>query len=568
MMRAGVRLSGGAIGLGACIAGLCAWLVGSRVLAGPVEVFSDVLIDPADPAYVVAPYANGGGGMFVSRDGGQTFGMRCAAQLDPGLVGSDVVVHASAQRLYVGWYRGVARGDQAGCGFSALSELSEHVVAAIASDPLEPQRTYVATSDPDPALNGLYVIDGPDAVAQPFGTRERMFLTTLHVVQRGSARRFYATGVTNDPVTNDTHYYVRVSDDDAQTWQQHAYALDQFGPKVSYAEFAVLAVDPADPDRVYARVRRNLALDSLVYSADRGASWSLLAEPETLDALAFAPDGRVFFGDNDQNAKGLYVLDAPSTAGELPTPRALDRTWPVGCLHYDHARGRMLACQGQQLGTAELTAGTFTSLFDMRCAQHFAECPSAPAGHDACAAQLFPINFCDPTHQPVAPLCEGYDDSQLTADFVANVIGYSCTNGEVQLWSESSIAGGDGAENIASSGGAAGVSIGEPAATSGSSLPPASSSGDSHSSGGCNISQGSRADGSAIQTALLSLALWFSTRRRKHRMSLQQPRAAWIGLVVFQSQGAPRSVSEHLEQPCQKQLHEHADCQWYRHHHK
>lgn len=421
----------------ALLAGLFVSLCARTVSAGPIELFGDVSVQPTDAMRLAVPYYYGGDGMFISRDGGKTYSLLCSTGIDPSANrgnGRLLTLLSGTGALYVGSTNGLWRGDADGCGFVRVPELDKRYLGALASDPLEPLRTYVSTAD-NGTPNGLYVNDGTSTAFTVFGTQTDQFVNTLHVVKREGGRRFYATGV---ELGSEVHYYIRVSEDDAQTWRAHAFSLEQFGPPEQVADFKILAVDPKSPDAIVARISRSQpgAADSLVYSPDQGkpGSWSLVGQVTVLDAVAFGPDGALYYGDDDQDKRSLYVV---RHMGEPPV--RLSDTWKVGCLQYDAPHARMLACNDYTFGTVDLQSGALTPLVDMRCAERYVECPGQPSMHEVCASQVL-LDFCNLGHYLIAPVCDGYDQGP-SAPFFKKDLGYGCKDGKVVLQDDSGDAG-------------------------------------------------------------------------------------------------------------------------------
>jgi hypothetical protein len=419
---------------------LCLALAGSAH-AGPVELFSGAFQDVNKPSQIIAPYVYGGGGLFISADSGKTFSMMCSASGDPNLItqNTDRIVYASgAGAAYIGLFGGMWKGDENGCGFKPVPELMGRVVSDIKGDPTDPKRTYVATSDGgdangNPKNNGLLMNDGTSDAFMLFGKQEPIWVESINVVKNGTGRRIYETGVTSvqktDPqtmmISDDVHYYVRVSDDDGATFTQNEYDLSQFGPMDPNAEFKVVTVDPQNPDHVYAVVRRDMNPDTVLYNPMQGkaGAWVMVTEVGDLEAMEFAPDGKLYFGDDDQMSPALFVVAKP---GDPPT--MLSNKWKVGCLHYDTAGQRMLACHDWQFGTADLTSGDFSTLYDMRCADKFVDCPGQDSMHTVCQTQLLAA-FCGVTHYPAAPVCIGYDQGD-DASVYFDSLDYTC-NGPI-----------------------------------------------------------------------------------------------------------------------------------------
>jgi hypothetical protein len=496
------------MGISRLRAALCAGLTCASVLfcapdakAGPLELFNAVLVNPADTTQRALPYYFGGAGMFISNDDGKSYGLLCSRGIDASVyrsTGKLVTLMSGAGALFVGATNGLWRGDQKGCGFTAVPELDKRYVGSMASDPLDPQRTYVATAN-NGQPNSLFVNDGKSLAFSAFGAQTDQFLNTLHVVKRGAGRRFYETGV--KLIQDGVQYIIRVSDDDAATWTDNAFPMDQFGMPMRSAELQLLAVDPQNPDVIVARISRTQpgVLDSLVYSPDQGkpGSWQLLAEVTALDAVAFGPDGALYFGDNDQNTKGLYVVQKP---GDMP--KRLSDAWKVGCLSYDAKQQRMLACNDYLFGAVDLTNGRFTPQVDMRCAQRFVDCPGQPPLHDVCETQAL-ADFCNLSHFPIAPACQGYDQGS-GADAFKSSIGYTCQDG-LQVQGEPTAGSGGAPVTSAGSGGSAAAGSGGAPATT----PKAS--------GGCSVSP-DRSGSFSLGFALLALAAGRCRRARRRAM--------------------------------------------------
>jgi MYXO-CTERM domain-containing protein len=381
-------------------------------LAGPVELFTSVALQPGNPDVLALQYIYGGSGLFLSHDAGATYSLLCYSAVDPKVVrdNSKMYVGGSGE-IYIGVFEGVWRGDANGCGFQAVAELSGKFVEGITGDPIDPNRTYAITSSGAPATNGIFMSTGHGAEFVPFGTQEPLFVNTLHVVKNGEGRRFYETAVKNIPsadpakTPDEVHHFVRYSDDDAKTWTSYEYPMDKIGTTDGSATFDVMAVDPTRPDHIVARVKRDPAPDTMLFSPTMGKpdSWMQLPDVTALEAVTFMDDGTLVFGDADQLTPGLFVIDQP---GDMP--RQLSTSWKVGCLRYDASRKRMYGCRDWQFGTTDIQTGEFKLLLDMRKADKFVECPGVGSTGPMCERQL--VNaYCGPGHWPEAPLCCGYD---------------------------------------------------------------------------------------------------------------------------------------------------------------
>jgi hypothetical protein len=476
---------------------------------------------------VVLQYVYGGGGFFLSSDAGAHFRLLCSGAIDRG-VRDDGKLYLAEDAIYVGVFDGVWRGDRNGCGWQQVPEMKDQWIGAITGDPLDPKLTYLITTTGEDktthaqAKNGIYTHDGSGAPWTALGTQAELFLNTLHVVKTDAGKRFYETAVRTLTTTDsagktvdDTHYLVRVSDDNAKTWAEYEFgAADQFGVPNTYAEMKIVAVDPTNPDHIVASVVRPMELDDLVYSASQGkpGSWVKLAQVKDLKAVAFTPDGKLFFGDGDQETPGLFTLDKLSDM-----PKQLNDSWMVDCLRYDTPHNRMYACSRWRFGTADLSSGAFTPLLDMRTAEQFVECPAEMPMAGRCQQQLLGA-YCGPGHYEYAPVCSVYDRPWLEpmgGSGGSNSSGAGGSGGSPGAATSGTGAtraavGGSGAAGRVSSAGASGQ-----AATAGS----AGSAGDSKS--GCSCSapggRGTFSDGwTACFGALAVLCGWRRRRRAQH----------------------------------------------------
>lgn len=392
---------------------VCASLVSVRAAAGPVELLEGISINPADPSHMVVPYRYGGGGMFVSRDGGKTMNWLCSAGIAPNAVNRNGRAFVGGDgAVYLGLFDGLIKGSPDGCGFAPVPELDKKYIADLAADPIDPKRTYAITTNPQ-VENSVWMNDG-NGTFVPFGTGVTKFLDTIDVVKNGDGRRFYVTGVLTDAMTNKVVYSVRVSDDDAATWTEDAFDMALFPPMDMYAEFAIVAINPTNPDHIVGRLWRKQIADTLLYSTEKGkaGSWKVLAEASEIDSVAYSTDGALFFGDSDQNSKGIWVVEMPGDA-----PKLLTASWKPTCLGYDQANKRLLGCGNYYLfGEVDVKSGELKPTLDLRCTEHIAECSGQESMVKVCEPQALQ-DFCHLTHWVLAPVCDVYDRGPELASF-------------------------------------------------------------------------------------------------------------------------------------------------------
>jgi hypothetical protein len=504
------------------LVGAAASLVSATAFAGPVEQLDAVSIDPADPSHIIVSYRYGGGGMFVSHDGGKKFGWLCSAGVATSAVNRNGrAIIGTDGAIFLGQFDGLLKGQPDGCGFAPVAEMDKKYIADLATDPIDPKRTYVVTTNPM-VDNFIYMSEGGGPF-MPFGAPVQHFIDSLDVVKVGEGRRFYETGVVTNVMTNEVKYSVRVSDDNAETWTDEAYDLAQFGPMDMYAEFSIVAINPTNPDEIIGRVWRKQAVDTLVVSKEKGkaGSWQMLAEPTEAEGIVYTPEGVLYFGDSDQKTPGLYVVEKSGDA-----PKMLSNTWKVMCLGYDSANKRLLGCSNFYLfGEVDTEAGTLEPLLDLRCTENFVECAGQEEMAMVCEPQA-KADFCHVTHWVIAPLCDAYDRG-------ADLITYQqaqtimCVDGFGVPKVEGSTPGGGAAGGGAAGAPATGVggttgSMNPASTAAGASAPASAGSGGTaaggskKSSGGCSVTEAAPSAG--LVSWLVSfgtLALVMRSRRRK-----------------------------------------------------
>jgi hypothetical protein len=493
-----------------CAAAACLALV-TPVQAGPIELFRDALPNPLQPDNFALHYIYGGSGMFLSSDAAKTFKLLPYSGVSSDIVRDDSsVVRFGPNRIQIGVFTGLWVGDATGCSWSAVPELDGKYVAALAGDPIDPMRSYAATSNGSPALNGIWLNDGTSPTWKQLGTQEELFVNSIHVLKIGDARRFYETVVKTTMIENKyvISYFVRHSDDEGKSWVE--FEFTDLGSDTT-AEFIVQAIDPANPDHVVGAVKRGTEKtpDDLYSSMDQGKTWQKVGSVTEIRAVTFTPDGKMYYGDVSQDTPGLFVVDSPGDA-----PMQLQSMWKVGCLTWDAPRERMLACDDYYFGTVDLATGAFTSLLDMRTADAFVECPGQPPMEKIAELQLLGA-YCGEGHYPQAPLCNGYDRPGLI-DSRPDLFGGS--GGASAPAAGSGGSGAGGAAGPAASGGRGGVGDAAGGGTAAVSARAGSGAGTASksSSGGCTLANAGSAGSAGLLAPFgLVVAAWLSRRARR-----------------------------------------------------
>jgi hypothetical protein len=380
-----------------------------QVHAGPVEQLAQFAVHPSDPDVMAIRYIFGGDGVLYSNDGGASFKLLCLAAVDPALRRSGTIAFGGDGHMVMGVFDGLYEDSGAGCGWSAEASLTGTWISDLTPDPNDPGVIFVATSKSSaggPLPNGL-VRRSADGTYEPFGTQEALLVTRVRVAATGSGLRFYESaimgmipGTIDGTPTQVPNYVIRVSDDDAETFEAFPFGETD-------GAFRLVAVDPTNPDRIVALVDREGDTDDLLVSSDRGQTFDdYLMMMSNFGAITLASDGRVFIGESglstDPNASvGLW------TAASLDTAPQKLADYPVQCLHHRAADDTLFVCQRWSFGTADPADGTFTETMKFTTVPDFIACDGVDMAA-TCEAQLC-RDYCGPGHFAQAPVCEAYD---------------------------------------------------------------------------------------------------------------------------------------------------------------
>jgi hypothetical protein len=399
------------------------WVVlafSGAAFAGPPEELTSLAFHPSNPDVMALRFVQGGDGLFVTRDGGESWGLLCRAPIDPtttylnvlAISGDGTTILAGEGNDSGRVYNGLWEDDGTSCTWTRGSGVFERWVTDLAVHPTEPSTVLGITSDGAPTSeNGVWrrTMDGTWA---PLGTQEPMIISRLRAAATSSGVRLYqsASKGTHDPpdgsAIGDPKFLIRVSDDEGATWQEHPYPITD-------GNLRMVAIDPTNPDRIVAVDTRRevpthppeMDFDQVMVSSDRGATFTLYLEVAELGGVALAPDGRVWIGDRGSTLlrdvpRGLWY--APSL-DEVPEKIA---DYPVACLGFQPEGGTLFACQWTAFGKVG-SDGSFESLLDFVTADALLACPGRDMAQ-VCELQLCAA-YCGLGHFPQAPMCEVYD---------------------------------------------------------------------------------------------------------------------------------------------------------------
>lgn len=381
-----------------------------------------VLIDPADPAHIVAGSTFG---VLMSDDGAKSFSVVCEAgagytNVEPPLaVLPDRSILAAVQAGVL-----VAHGDA--CDWHLASGIGHPVADVTVS--ASPPRVAGAVAYDLAALKAWYFesADG-DSFTQVGAEIDDLYPRSVDIAPSDSAR-VYITGLGHGGSLG----VIARSIDHGATWQ----VFDISGATQAAQPF-IAAIDPSDPDRLY--VRFASASSTLVYTTDGGATWTAaLTLDGPMQGATLSPDGSmVLVGGPD-----LGVWRAPSST--MAFAKVSDAS--VKCLKW--ADDGVYGCDAPLQGGLVLTMShddgqTFDPLLYLACVEPLA-CRAGTSVGDLCES---------------APLLAGTGTGSAQSDICH--AGTGGTGGTSASVTASSASGGAGGVSPVSSGCGCSVGAGE-----------------------------------------------------------------------------------------------------------
>jgi Photosynthesis system II assembly factor YCF48 len=357
-----------------------AWASASLFLLAPTAAANgrfpaalQLVVDPGDPSHiaVAATY-----GLLESFDAGQSWWFICEpgygsnGKEDPalGIMSGGTIIAGLSGGLSVA-------ADPKGCAFGfAEGPVKGEIVADVSVQRDDPSRAVAITATPGPIEGGFGVhvllaesVDGGRSWQQAGVALPTDFVPFTVDVAPSDPQRVYVSGSSlgAQPVG-----LIERSDDRGKSWER----IEVQG--TPGANVYIGAIDPSDPDLVYARV--SAVDDTLIVSRDGGHQWKLVYQgARSMLGFALSPDGsKVALGGP---ANDLVV--APTSTLTFATASTLR----VRCLKWSEAG--LYACgderDGFSLGLSADEGKTFTPIYHLRghCPL---ECPSTSPVAAAC----------------------------------------------------------------------------------------------------------------------------------------------------------------------------------------
>jgi len=348
---------------------------------------TELAINRSDRAHLIARATFG---MVQSFDGGESWQWICERAVNvSGEADPPVAVTADGAIVLLPPAQGTLVSRDRGCTWEpAPAPLEGRRAMDLTVDPTEPSRVLIVLSSVD-------TIDDEGVVAYEnvlIETRDNarswsevsrlpstFFVETLEIAASDPARMYVAGTSSTDPSLG----VVQRSDDGGETWTESTLEL----PPGSGSVF-ISAIDPSDPDRLWARLpargdRFGILPAALIMSSDAGGSWRMIAATEHQSMLGFAlsPDGTTlaFGGPGD----GLLIGASDGSDGF-----ATISDLRVRCLRWNESG--LYACGTESLGdpfslgVSSDEGASFEPLYEIAdtCPQ---ECPESSGFEMTCS---------------------------------------------------------------------------------------------------------------------------------------------------------------------------------------
>lgn len=436
--------------------------------AGPVERLVNVAFHPTDAKTYVLSYAEAGGGLLVTHDGGATFRVACTSSIvkerSLGLSRSAVAVTGDGHILH-GRFGGLMRGSPDGCGFVPVPLFDDQSVTDIVVDPDAPSTVYALTSIAEKP-NGMFKSTDNGATFEPVGKTEPAFFNRLRITKLSDGKRRFYQSLARPTADGNSAYLVRSSDDEGLSWTEKSLK------GAAYAEFRLLAVDRSNPERIYAAAGRADA-DGEVLLVNENAG-----DPEKWEQVGSLIGVDSFL---TTAAGGFWVVETES--GDLLRSDARGRnvaavatTRPVSCVAENPLTAEMTVCAVWELFHIDAQGSMQgPSIVDFRKVTKFADCGDENVAA-ICEAQMN-AGWCTNTHYPASPIC---------LEVPNPIVAPQADGGQ-----------------------ASGLNNNGDAGTQDSKA----------KSGGCQVSQGSSLNGSALALFALAMLGFFARRAQNRRRS-------------------------------------------------
>src|SRR5205085_1654091 len=162
----------------------------SRAYAGPVEQLVEMATPPGKSDSILLRYLNGGGGLFLTTDGGKTWSLQCNSAFlgKGGRTPGPILMLADKSPLLL-TSSGIAHSDASGCGFKVDAPELTMSAVDVAQNPMDASKVYAAVSNPT-GMSGL-IQRGADGMWTDLGVKDTLNPISLRVGVKAGALRIY-----------------------------------------------------------------------------------------------------------------------------------------------------------------------------------------------------------------------------------------------------------------------------------------------------------------------------------------------------------------------------------------
>ena len=345
---------------------------------GRFPAANQLVVSPSDPTFLVLRTTFG---ILFSHDRGANWDWICEKAIGYGGV-EDPSMGMTTNAVLAGTFEGLSVSSDKGCGWAFAN--TEQVVDVVVQhgDPksaLAITSKYSGEGDGGETLFDTKVFATSDDgahFAQLTGAIETDILAETIEVAASDPHRIYVSGVKTD-ATGTTVGAFLVSKDDGAHYTQSAITMD---PQTERAPY-ISAVDPANADRVYVRVKGTNGTRLLV-SDDGGVTFrTVFTAAGDLLGFALSADGAKVYvgGPND----GLFVGARDTLKFTLTSHIQVQCLTMIGTT--------LFACSNEAsgfiVGTSEDDGATFTPSLHLGCIRGPLAC-AASASSTQCVADF------------------------------------------------------------------------------------------------------------------------------------------------------------------------------------
>jgi len=371
-----MKLGPAAATVAACALGLCAR---SAQANGRFPAAGQVVVDPGDAGHVVLRTTYG---ILQTADAGKTWQWICEQPVGYGGIEDPAIAVTADGTLLAGIFAGLSASHDRGCSWGfAGGPLDQQYTIDIAVERQSASRAVAVTSTGRPEATAVVAetLDNGQTWTQAGAALPLDFHALTLEVAASRPQRIYVSGVAG--ASHDA--FIERTDDRGKTWTELPFDLGRGDG------LYIGAIDPADPDRVYARVDAGED-DELLASDDGAATWAhVLKGTGEMLGFALSPDGTKIAAGGPK--MGLYVAGT----GDLEFKQV--STLRVKCLKW-HDSG-LYACadefqDGFTLGLSQDDGATFHAVYHLpdlsplECAPGTATAMACPAAWPGVASVL------------------------------------------------------------------------------------------------------------------------------------------------------------------------------------